>query len=155
MVPNVPSSQPDGRSRGPSKEGPTGAGKPTHPGGLGEGSKGEAHPNAFIPLRSRLTLVKPAAAAVEGREARGTERLRCRNPQLRGVRPKERPDPEPGRSYVGGSGSPEWPTGKPGGRGGSRFAGQAPALLPGRQAPEGCLGPLDSDDPSGRRTTLQ
>src|SRR5918992_6402609 len=95
MLPSVPSSQPDGHKPGAFERGPTGDGKPTHPGGLGRGSRGEAHPEISIPLRSRLTSVSGSRDGRGNGMRGGPSSSAVGTPELKGVRPREWPDPEP------------------------------------------------------------
>jgi hypothetical protein len=91
MLPNVPSSQPDGHKPGAIERGPTGTGKPTHPGGLGRGSRGEAHPEISIPLRSRLTSVTGSRGGRGNGMRGGPSSSAVGTPELGGLAPKSSP----------------------------------------------------------------
>ncbi len=113
-----------------------------------------AQPEAFIPYRSRLTTVQPAAAAVEGTGSAGVATARRRGSEFPRVRPREQPVTKPGSSG-GRFGIPERIHRTTGGRGtaGSPVC-SGPTVRPaGRRKVAWDI--LVSDDPSGRRTTLQ
>jgi hypothetical protein len=129
ILPNVPSSQPDGHKPGTIERGPTGAGKPTHPGGLGEGSRGEAHSKTSVPLRSRLTSVQPAVVAVEATGCAGDRAAPLSEPQSSEGSSRRAARSRAGRPWWEVRVQPEQLTGKPGARQ-NRFAGTAPPYCP-------------------------